>query len=154
MSELKKIPGRLILLLVLPLIFPVLPVFLKGNLEDSLNKIIYSHLEPQFKLIIEYPEVEPDYKQVKSINISLIEKSLDIVPYKEETISEKKIKEPPPDYKIRFIYIGINKKFVMINGKLYRENDRISKDERIKKIEKDRILLTGKWGERWILFSK
>ena len=154
MIMLKSIPPRYILLLLIPIIIPVLPLFFKDYIDRTVGDLINRYVEPHFKLEINYPEINLSYKDKMRINTAFIKNSLDVHPYKQEITSDKKIKEPPPEYKVNFIYIGINKKFVMINGKLFRENDRISKDERIIKIEKDRILLKGKWGERWIDFSR
>ena len=75
--------------------------------------------------------------------------SLPVVPYVPQQAQEE-TKEPPPNYKLSFVYVGRSKKFAVINGKLYKEGDLLPSEERILKIRKDSILLTGKWGERWI----
>ncbi|WP_457644357.1 hypothetical protein [Persephonella sp.] len=152
--KIKNLPAKFIAMLFLPLIVPILPFLFKDYVDKTADSIIHSQFSPQLQLVVNYPEILISYRKPEHIDLKQLEKSIDITPYREKIITEKKIKEPAPSYRITFIYIGINKRFVMINGKLYRENDRISKDERIKKIEKDRVLLTGKWGERWIKFSK
>ena len=48
------------------------------------------------------------------------------------------------------VYIGVNKKFVVINDKLLTEGDAISDKEYILLIKEDGVLLDGAWGRRWL----
>ena len=59
-------------------------------------------------------------------------------------------KQPPPLYNIDMVYIGVNKKFVVINDKLLTEGDAISDKEYILLIKEDGVLLDGAWGRRWL----
>ncbi len=58
--------------------------------------------------------------------------------------------EGPPKYRISSILKGEDRTFAVINGKIYHRGDKISEDEQIARIETRRILLKGKWGDRWI----
>lgn len=58
--------------------------------------------------------------------------------------------DTPPRYKVSSILKGEDRTFAVINGKIYRQGDKISENEEIARIEVRRILLRGKWGERWI----
>ncbi len=90
--------------------------------------------------------------RTENINLSEIESIITVKPYKaavKPKTAQKK--ESPPQYKISFIYIGKDR-YVIINGKLLKEGENISRDEKIIKIYRDGVLLKGKWGERWIRF--
>jgi len=63
---------------------------------------------------------------------------------------EKKQEEQPPSYRVTFTYVGALRSFAIIDGKLFREGDMVSENEKIVKINRDGVLLSGKWGERWI----
>ncbi|WP_457641188.1 hypothetical protein [Persephonella sp.] len=155
MENIKNISTKYLVLLIFPLLLVWIPLILKENIISPVSKILIDKLENQFKVKKDYVELSilPP-KEEPELTIYTIANSLEIKPYTKEIFTEKKVTEPPPNYKISFIYIGINKRFAIINGKLYRENDRISKDERIIRIERNKILLFGKWGERWIEFIK
>ncbi|EDP73298.1 hypothetical protein [Hydrogenivirga sp. 128-5-R1-1] len=59
-------------------------------------------------------------------------------------------KQPPPIYHISMVYIGANKKFVVINNRLLMEGDFVSDKEYIVLIKNDGVLLDGAWGRRWL----
>lgn len=61
--------------------------------------------------------------------------------------------EGPPKYRISSILKGEDRTFAVINGKIYHRGDKISEDEHIARIDTRRILLKGKWGDRWIAVS-
>ena len=54
----------------------------------------------------------------------------------------------PPDYVLTFTFIG-EKRYAILNGSLYREGDIVG-EEKIARIEKGKVLLTGRWGKRWV----
>ncbi|MDQ7056696.1 MAG: hypothetical protein Q9M89_09710 [Persephonella sp.] len=86
--------------------------------------------------------------------MSEVEGIITVEPYRAE-IETKTAQEmeKPPQYTISFIYIGKGR-YVIINGKLLKEGENISKNEKIIKIYRDGVLLKGKWGERWIRFLR
>lgn len=55
----------------------------------------------------------------------------------------------PPEIALTSIYMGQKIKFATINGNVYK-NGMMLDSEKIVKIEKDRIMLSGPWGKRWI----
>ncbi|MGE4497350.1 MAG: hypothetical protein AB7E48_05675 [Deferribacterales bacterium] len=68
----------------------------------------------------------------------------------EEAAAVREEPEGPPKYRISSILKGEDRTFAVINGKIYHRGDKISGDEQIARIETRRILLKGKWGDRWI----
>lgn len=56
----------------------------------------------------------------------------------------------PPNYELSFTYISSGKKYAIINGMLFTEGQNVSSEERIIKITKEGVLLSGKWGKRWL----
>jgi len=55
----------------------------------------------------------------------------------------------PAEKRVSMILINKNKKIAVIDGKLLNEGDTLDK-HRISKIEKDRVLLKNKEGEKWL----
>ncbi|QAR31845.1 hypothetical protein EP073_00025 [Geovibrio thiophilus] len=68
----------------------------------------------------------------------------------EGAAEKKEDPDAPPKYRISSILRGEDRTFAVINGKIYHRGDKISADEHIARIETRRILLKGKWGDRWI----
>ncbi len=77
-----------------------------------------------------------------------------VIPYVVKTEGEEKPTEPPPEHKLSFIYIGEGRRYAIINGTLLREGDFISKDEKVVKIRSRSVLVSGKWGKRWLKLIK
>lgn len=57
--------------------------------------------------------------------------------------------EPEVEIKVSFILIDGNRKMAIINGMVVKEGD-IFNQNRVAKIEKNRVLIKDKKGERWI----
>jgi hypothetical protein len=64
--------------------------------------------------------------------------------------ARKELQEKPPAYRVTFTYIGLKKSYAIINGQLFEEGDHVSPYERIVKITREGVLLSGRWGERWL----
>ena len=75
-----------------------------------------------------------------------------VVKRKEERESpvDAKEEQKPPQYRVTFTFVGAVRSFAIIDGRLFREGDMVSENEKIVKIKRDGVLLSGKWGERWI----
>ncbi len=58
--------------------------------------------------------------------------------------------ERPPTYRVTFTYVGERRNYAIINGMLLKEGDPVSQYERVVKITREGVLLSGKWGERWL----
>jgi hypothetical protein len=83
-------------------------------------------------------------------NSAVYEKLAELENSQGGSVSLKEDTDNPPQYKINSILKGEDRTFAVINGKIYHRGDKISEDEKIARIETRRILLKGKWGERWI----
>ncbi len=64
-----------------------------------------------------------------------------------------KAPEKPPEYRVQFVFLG-KKNYAIIDGRLLKEGDPISTEEKIVKITKKGVLLSGRWGKRWIYLIK
>jgi len=58
--------------------------------------------------------------------------------------------EKPPAYRLVFTYLGKRKRYAIIDGRLVTEGERISPHERVVKITEEKVLLSGRWGKRWL----
>ena len=106
--------------------------------------------------------VSAQIEKIPDINLaseSFIDTVLSKLPIKTYTDTSRQIKptdtgkpkqKKPPTYKIKFIYIGAEKRYVLIGNKLLMEGDTTSENEKIVRIEQDKVLLEGAWGKRWI----
>ena len=149
MNVMKKISNKELVILVSPLI---LSVFIFVLLNGFVKQKIINHWRDSLNYYPEVVDFEFKEKKEKKVDIDLLQTFLYVRPYTVKTAEKMKItQKPPPFYKISFIYIG-RSRYTIINGKLYREGDRISPDEKIVRISKNGVLLKGKWGERWIKF--
>ena len=149
MDILKNIGNRELVILVSPLI---LGVFIFVLLNSFVKQKIINYWRDPLNYYPEVVDFEFKEKKEKKVDIDLLQSLLYVRPYTVKKDEKKKIpRKPPPQYKISFIYIGKNR-YTIINGRLYREGDMISPDEKIVRISKNGVLLKGKWGERWIEF--
>lgn len=158
-----------ILLLISPII--IFTIFLTFFFQEMI-KVIEKNF-PSYKEIIKsrinftLPSVYFIEKEHSNKNswIETIFEAFTLVPFKENVnkgifppplknkfnIQKANIKkQPPPFYNIDMIYMGVNKKFVVINNKLLTEGDFISDKEYVFLIKEDRVLLDGAWGKRWL----
>lgn len=153
-----KIPLKYFLILISPVIISFLTVFFLSKYKQSLVENIWDIAKEKIKMdvkIYKVPKIEfLSEKSVEEILENIIMNTY--ISKEDKGFSIKKIfsknenKKKLPDYEIQFIYIGAQDKYVLINNKLYKEGDSISRNEKIIKIEKNRILLEGVWGKRWI----
>ncbi len=137
------------------LISPIILMILAYVFSDSIIKYIPVKIEKK-----DYSRFISSYENLLNLKVPKNKKIFyeDIFNYF-TIVRGKKIKhvqsnknEKAPLYKIEFIYIRKNSKYVIINGRIYREGDKISDKEYIAKIKEDGILLNGYWGLRWIKF--
>ncbi len=142
-----------LLMLILPLIFfVILFIFnslivnnLVGYLElNYLSKYTISDEFVRYSMV-QFPEKRKDNisEIVAILPVSKIQTAL---PVKVET--QKVVKEIP--HKLSFIYVGVNKKFVEIDGNFYSEGDFISQGEKIVRIEKDKVLIDVSGRKKWL----
>ena len=160
------ISSQKILLLVLPIIISSVILFLfKENILSFIENTSYKRLIKS-KISFSLPSIHSiDKKPIdKKQWIYVMFDAFTLVPFKENVnkgnipIPKKKFvipkidkkKQPPPKYSINMIYVGVNKKFVVLNNKLLTEGDFISDKEYVVLIDKEGVLLDGDWGKRWI----
>ena len=151
-----KTSPRYFLYLLIPIfIIFVIVFFTKSYKGKMVGKVFYVNYD-NLKVSIQ-PMKVPDVKFINEDLISIILDSISlkllyIQPNQKNKITtlEKVHEKEPPIYKVKFIYIGVGKKYVLIGNKLLTEGDITSENEKIIKIEKDKILLEGIWGRRWI----
>ncbi|WP_022851319.1 hypothetical protein [Limisalsivibrio acetivorans] len=80
-----------------------------------------------------------------------VEETVERVPEKAEATDNETAEIPPaPGYKLSSVFIGMDKKFAIIDGGIYRQGEDISDNETIIELDEGRILLDGLWGQRWI----
>ena len=101
---------------------------------------------PDFQIV----EFRMDEKAFDYVSYLYIPPKVVIKKEERESTVEAKKEEKPPSYKVTFTYVGAVRSFAIIDGRLFREGDMVSENERIIKIKRDGVLLSGKWGERWI----
>ncbi len=58
--------------------------------------------------------------------------------------------EKPPAHRLMLTYLGERKNYAIIDGRLVAEGERISPHERVVKITEEKVLLSGRWGKRWL----
>ena len=136
-------------LFIPPLTLVVFLFFFKGHydylLENLLRGFLYSRESLPRLVKFEVVDVKPI-----SYNITFLEKML---PKRPIYFGRGEKLPPPPQYRVSFIYVGKEKRFAIINGKLYQEGDKLGKYEFIEKIKEGKIKLRGRWGERWLKLS-
>ncbi len=154
--NLTKILGRLTvkeyILLSLPII---IAIFLYTLFSSYLERAIYKIAEDNLNYSPEIPQI-PSIVRIKTEGEQTLISLIEVRPYTAPKIEEKTKtveKAPPPTYRISFIYIGKHK-YVIIDNKLWSEGDTLPYGEKILRITKDGVLVTGKWGERWIKFLR
>ncbi|WP_029522179.1 hypothetical protein [Persephonella sp. KM09-Lau-8] len=154
--NLTKILGRLTvkeyILLSLPII---IAIFLYILFPSYLERAIYKIAEDNLNYSPEIPKI-PSIVRIKTEGEQTLISLIEVRPYTAPKIEEKTKtveKAPPPTYRISFIYIGKHK-YVIIDNKLWSEGDTLPYGEKILRITKDGVLVTGKWGERWIKFLR
>lgn len=144
------------LYLLIPVFITLVLVFFTKSYKDKISDKVFDVNYDNLKIFVQ-PEEVSDVKLIDEGLISDILNSLSLeIPYtqpnrKNKTKTLRKTnKKEPPIYKVKFIYIGVGKKYVLIGNKLLTEGDVISENEKIIKIERNKILLEGSWGKRWI----
>jgi len=144
-----------LLYIVSPIIlFFILSIYVSNFIQDFISKKVQSYTS-SLKLEIKMPlEVEKFVEKKHLYNEEEILSSLDVVDLKISKGEAQKNIAPPPKYELTFIYIGTKERYAIINGVIVKEGDPVSGEERVVRIEKDRVLLDGRWGKRWIYLGE
>ena len=96
----------------------------------------------------------PDISERQPLSVSSIRNPVDLRRGGEEGFPKTALAEmvPPPETaekRVSFILVNQKKRLAIIDGKLVHEGDVID-NRKIAKIEKDKVLLKGKEGEKWL----
>lgn len=68
--------------------------------------------------------------------------------------SDEKVELPPtPKYLVSSIFVGKIRQFAVINDKVVKIGDKLSYGEEIINIKDGKILVKGKWGDRWLFVN-
>jgi hypothetical protein len=99
-------------------------------------------------------ENNPKIAWRKQSLISSIKNPIDPTKTSEQGFPKDSLEEmvPPPataGRRVSFILVNQNKKLAIIDGKLVHEGDRVD-NQTIARIEKDKILLKNREGEKWL----
>ncbi len=131
----------------------VLPVPITALLSYYVSSFVHENLKLTEPLTVKDVSGIPDL-QVKSTNFDpeVVNLLASVEVRKKEEIPVQVMERPekPPQYRVTFTYVGLKKNYAIINGMLFREGDPVSPDERVVKITREGVLLSGRWGERWL----
>jgi hypothetical protein len=98
-------------------------------------------------------ENTPRITERKQSAVSSVKNPIDPTKTSEQGFPKASLEEivPPPatEKRISFILINKNRRLAIIDGKLVHEGDKVDKHT-IARIEKDKILLKNKEGEKWL----
>ncbi|WP_457600138.1 hypothetical protein [Hydrogenivirga sp.] len=142
---------KLMLVLPIPVTF-LAGYYLAGMLTYQLERVLISREDkelvrlPDFELM----EVRFEPEVVNVLSYLPIRKAEP----KEVRQASQKVQESPPAYVLSFTYVGDKRSYAIINDRLLREGDSVSPEEKILKITRDGVLLSGKWGKRWLRISE
>ncbi len=144
-----SIPKYILYLLVPLPVALILSYYLSLNMASYLEHIL---LKDQGKELARVPDFEVQ-------EAKLDRRAIDVLAYidvghktrKAPLVakSPKKSPEKPPSYRVQFVFVG-KKNYAIINGRLLREGDYLSQEEKIVKITRKGVLLSGRWGKRWL----
>ncbi len=140
--------NRYALLLIAPLPVALLIGYYAGFFVESMVREAVLRAEDK-----QYPQV-PDF-EVKEIALSPeVFEVLSEVKLKrgkvQKQVAEKKEVKAPPSYRLSFTYVGPKSRYAIINGRLVKEGEMLSEEERVIRITRKGVLLSGRWGRRWL----
>ena len=123
-------------------------------LTSTLAKFALSFSPVEQKVFNFTYERVPDISERQPLSVSSIRNPVDLRRGGEEGFPKTALAEmvPPPETaekRVSFILVNQKKRLAIIDGKLVHEGDVID-NRKIAKIEKDKVLLKGKEGEKWL----
>lgn len=144
-----------IFLVSVPLIM-ILTIFAASKVAFDLS------LSPSEKRLLHFnSEAIPDISERKSVGISSLRNPITMSKSSSKGFPETPLEKispqsstaavavPTTERKISMILINKKNKFAIIDGRMLNEGDLID-TFRVAKIEKDKVLLKGKEGEKWL----
>lgn len=94
----------------------------------------------------ELQEVKPDKRGVEMLSY------VELRPKVEKTVQTEVPQErpqEPPSHKVQLVFLG-RRNYAIVDGRLLREGEDLSPEERVVRITKDGVLVSGRWGKRWL----
>ncbi len=154
--------GPFLLILLIP---PLLALVVAYYAESFLFKQLESFAKPkrtsfQIPQMVNMPEPTFDRENIKALRRLFKEeeersfKAPQGVPLPKPAQRQEKQEKPPPSYTLSFVFLGPEGNYAIINGRVFKEGDRVSPDERIVKITKEGVVLEGRWGRRWLYINR
>jgi len=145
LSENKKIAVFLISIPVIALI--IIFVISKVKFAPSFSPV-------EQKVFSFTYENSPRITTIKPLLITSVKNPIDSIQTSEHGFPKASLAEMVPlpaatDKRISFILINQKRKLAIIDGKLVHEGDKVD-NHTISKIEKDKVLLKNKEGEKWL----
>ena len=139
---------NLIFLISVPLV-AVMIIFMVSKVKFGLS---FSPVEQ--KVLNFNDEQTPRLLEKQQLSAVSAKNPIDVSLQSEQLFPETSLTEvaPPPssaEKKVSFILINQKNRWAIIEGKFVHEGDVIDK-QRIAKIEKNKVLLKGKEGEKWL----
>lgn len=64
--------------------------------------------------------------------------------------SDKNKETEASEYSLSSVFIGKKQRFAVINDKIVKNGEILENGETVVRIEESRVLLNGRWGERWL----
>jgi len=142
-----------LLMLMFPTIFLVILFIFKSTIVNNLISYFEMNYLSKYTIsdeFVRYSTVQFPKKEKNNISeivailpVSKIQVAIP-VGTKIQRVSQK------TSHKVSFIYVGVNKKFVEIDGNFYSEGDFISQGEKIVRIEKDKVLIDISGRKKWL----
>ena len=146
-------PNKSLLLLLLPLVLGGIGGYITAGLVlDLVNRIVSLPSGKDFAQLPDFQFVDytMDSRAFDYVGYLYIPLPRVIVKEEKEIEPIEEKQEKPPPYRVSFTFVGAIRSFAIIDGRLFKEGDMVSKDEKIVKIMRDGVLLSGKWGRRWL----
>ncbi len=112
-------------------------------IREAVKEEVYKELPrlPDFQLIV---AEEVPVRYLSEVSIGAVRR---------QRAELRKEEAKPPSYRLSFTFLG-KKKYAIINGRLFREGERVSPHERIVRILEGKVLLSGRWGRRWLMLGE
>jgi hypothetical protein len=113
--------------------------------------LVFSHSDKEFPRLPDFELIDGELREEAIRVLTYIDLGKRVKPQVQER--EKAQPDKPPSYVLRFTFIGEKRRYAIINDMLVNEGHTLPSGEKVVKITRKRVLLRGRWGERWISIS-
>ena len=137
------------------LLFLAVPLAVAVGMSFYASSLIISYMRDDLRVI--GGERPPSIPVVRSLHAGESRELAEFLSYLSikptPAYLPKKTGERPPAYRLQLVLLG-EENYAIINDMLFREGDILPSEERIVRITREGVLLSGKWGKRWIYLIK